>query len=76
MALLLTLILGIFIIIGAVIVFLTKNNDRFVEFSISLAFGVMGMLIFIDLLPEAFEIIDSGSTIYNIIYILVGASIF
>jgi len=75
MGLLLTLILGIFIIIGAIIVFLTKNNDKFVQFSISLAFGVMTMLIILDLLPEAFEIIDSGNMIYNIIYILIGSTI-
>lgn len=75
MGLLLTLILGIFIIIGAMIVFLTKNNDKFVEFSISLAFGVMTMLIVLDLLPEAFEVIDSGNMIYNVLYILIGAAI-
>lgn len=75
MGLLLTFILGIFIILGAGIVFLTKNNDKFVEFSISLAFGVMMMLIAIDLLPEAYEAIDSGSVIYNILYIMIGAAI-
>ena len=75
MGLLLTLILGIFIIIGAIIVFLTKNNDKFVQFSISLAFGVIVMLITCDLLPEVYEAIDSGNVIYNIIYIIVGAAI-
>lgn len=75
MGLLLTLLLGLFIILGAVIVFLTKNNDKFVQFSISLAFGVIAMLIIFDLLPEAYEIIDSGNIIYNIIYILIGALI-
>lgn len=75
MGLLLTLILGIFIIIGSIVVFLTKNNDKFVQFSISLAFGVMLMLISIDLIPEAFEVIDSGNMLYNVIYILVGAVI-
>lgn len=75
MGLLFTLILGIFIILGAVIVFITKNNDRFIEFSMSLAFGVMTMLIFTDLLPEAYEVIDSGNVFYNIFYIMVGAGI-
>lgn len=75
MGLLLTLILGIFIILGAVIVFLTKNNDKFVQFSISLAFGVMIMLIALDLLPEAYEVIDSGNAIYNTLYIVIGAAI-
>lgn len=75
MGLLFTLILGIFILVGALIVFLTKNNDRFVQFSISLAFGVMIMLIAIDLLPEAYEIIDYGNIIYDVIYISIGALI-
>lgn len=75
MGLLLTLVLGIFIILGAIIVFITKNNDKFVQFSISLAFGVMTMLIFIDLLPEAYEVIDTGNIIYNVLYIVVGAAI-
>lgn len=75
MGLLLTLVLGLFIIIGAVIVFLFKNNEKFIMFSISLAFGVMTMLIIVDLLPEAFEIVDTGNTGYNFIYILVGAAI-
>lgn len=72
MGLLFTLILGVFILLGALIVFLTENNDRFVQFSISLAFGVMIMLIAFDLLPEAYEAINCGNTIYNIIYIVIG----
>lgn len=75
MGLLLTLALGLFIILGALIVFLTKNNDKFVQFSISLAFGVMLMLIALDLFPEAYEVIDTGNIIYNILYIVIGASI-
>ena len=75
MGLLLTLILGIFIIFGAMIVFLFKNNEKFTLFSISLAFGVMTMLIIIDLLPEAYEVINSGNMLYSVIYILIGASI-
>lgn len=75
MGLLFTLILGIFIIIGSLIVFLTKNNDKFVEFSISLAFGVMMMLIIVDLIPEAFEIIDYNSIWVRFGYIAMGALI-
>lgn len=75
MGLLLTLLLGIFIILGALIVFLTKNNDKFIQFSISLAFGVILMLILTDLIPEAYEVVDSGSIIYDTLYIIIGASI-
>ena len=54
--LLFTLGLGLFIIIGAVITFVSKNNNKFVSFSISLAFSVMIMLMFVDLIPEVKEI--------------------
>ena len=74
MGLLLTLVLGIFIIIGALIVFLVKNNDRFIEFSISLAFGVIVMLIFTDLLPEAYETINMGNEVIDTLIIMGGAS--
>ncbi len=73
MGLLVTLALGFFILLGAGIVFLMKNNDKFIQFSISLAFGVILMLITIDLLPEAYETIDSGNYIYNFLYIFLGA---
>lgn len=75
MGLLLTLLLGLFIILGAIIVFATNNNDKFIEFSISLATGVITMLILTDLLPEAYEAISTNNIIYNIAYIVVGASI-
>lgn len=75
MGLLFTLLLGIFIVIGAIIVFLFKNNKKFTLFSISLAFGVMSMLVLIDLLPEAFEVVNTGNMIYNVIYITVGVAI-
>lgn len=54
-----TLLLGLFILIGTGIVFLTKNNDKFVQFSLSIALGVMVTLIGIDLLPEVIEIMNS-----------------
>ncbi len=54
--LLVTLGLGLFILIGAGIVFLTKNNQRFIEFSLSLALSVMIVLLFSDLLPESYEL--------------------
>ena len=54
-ALLLTLILGLFILFGTIIVFITKNNERFVSFSLALAVGVMVSLSVFELFPEAYE---------------------
>lgn len=55
MGLWLTFLLGIFIILGAVIVFYSENNEKFVEFAIALASSVIFMLILLDLIPEIVE---------------------
>ncbi len=73
MGLIITLVLGIFIVIGALITFASKNNNKFVNFSISLAFSVMIMLIFVDLIPEVKEIfIDEYGSVKGIIYSALG----
>lgn len=55
-SLMMTLLAGLFIMIGYIIVMLIKNNDKVVQFSISMAFGVMVTLVLIELIPEAYEI--------------------
>ncbi len=50
-----TFFLGIFIVLGAVVVFYLKNSEDFITFSVSLASGVILMLIVVDLIPEVFE---------------------
>ena len=55
LGLLTTLLLGLFIIIGALIAFLIKRKERVVDFSLGLALGVIVMLILTDLLPEIIE---------------------
>jgi len=73
MGLLITLVLGLFIVVGAIITFASKNNNRFVNFSISLAFSVMIMLMFVDLIPEVKEIfIGEFGSILGIILALLG----
>lgn len=51
----LTLFLGIFILIGSLVVFFIKNNNKFICLSIGMAFGVMVMLSLTDLIPEVIE---------------------
>lgn len=73
MGLLVTLGLGLFIIVGAIITFVSKNNNKFVSFSISLAFSVMIMLMFVDLIPEIKEIfITEFGSLLGIIFALLG----
>ena len=66
MGLLVTLGLGIFIVLGATFVFITKNNRGFVNFSMSLAFSVIIMLLVVDLGPELYEIFFEEMTFVSI----------
>ncbi len=59
MALFYTVISGIFILIGALVAILTKKNKKFIQFSISMALGVMVMLVCIELIPESQELIGN-----------------
>lgn len=71
MSLLFTLGTGIFMILGMLIVFLTKNNRKVIDFSIAIAFGVMTMLIFVELLPEAYETMKTCFSFpKNIVFII------
>lgn len=70
-ALLLTLALGLFILLGTLIVFITKNNEKFVSFSLALAFGVMSSLSILELLPEAYEHLQEGINSFWTIPILI-----
>lgn len=73
MGLLITLVLGLFIVVGALITFASKNNNKFVNFSISLAFSVMIMLMFVDLIPEVKEIfIEKFGNVLGIALALLG----
>lgn len=70
MGLWLTFLLGIFIILGALVVFYMKNNEKFITFAISLASSVIMMLILTDLIPEVMEIdFYNGSFKYLIVMI-------
>ena len=53
--LLVTLLLGVFILIGSLIAFLSKKRGRVIDFSLGLAISVIVMLIVLDLIPEIIE---------------------
>lgn len=72
LGLLTTLLLGIFIIIGAVIAFCTKKKERVVDFSIGLAFSIIVMLILTDLLPEIIEELKLRHFYIFIIFTVIG----
>lgn len=70
LGLLLTLFLGVFILIGSLIVFFTKNNDKFIRFSMGLAFGVMIMLVCLDLFPEVVHTFLNSYSLFKTILIV------
>lgn len=72
LALLVTLVLGIFILLGVLITYLFKKKKNIVNFSIGLAFSVILMLIVVDLLPEIMEEIKISKIYLLIIFTCFG----
>lgn len=73
-ALLLTLGLGFFLLVGSYLVFKYEKNEKLVHFSISIAFGVMVTLMFFELLPEAYELITKSKPKPFNYFVLLGFS--
>lgn len=76
-ALLLTLLVGMFISFGSILGLNYKDNRKFTDFSISIAFGVIIGLIILEILPETYEILNAEigsirSIIAIILLILIG----
>lgn len=61
-ALLMTLLMGLFIPIGGLIGYFIKNNEKIMQFLISIAAGVIIPLVILEIMPEVFE---SFSTEFN-----------
>ena len=77
LGLILTLLVGLFILLGNVFASKFKNNKRFTDFSISLAFGVIIALILFEILPEAYEVLRGELSLFRtilciIILVLIG----
>ena len=58
MGLFITLALGVFVLAGAAIAGLAKNEERIRDLSVAIALGAMVMLLLVDLLPESFENVE------------------
>lgn len=71
MGLLITFILGIFILIGVLVVKLTKNSKVVENLSIALALGTMISLSFFELLPEVYETFKNDNIIITILIIII-----
>lgn len=78
--LVLTFLFASFLLVGTGIVFLTKNNNRFIKFSMGLAFSIMIMMAFFDLIPEVYETFnlfysENKSIVLLVLYALIGFGI-
>lgn len=66
-ALILTILVGLFILVGSIIGIVFKNNKKIMDLSISVAFGVIITLIAVELVPEIMDImidyLDKGKGI-------------
>lgn len=77
LGLVLTLLVGLFILLGSMFGSKFKDNKRFTDFSISLAFGVIIALIIFEILPETYEVLSSQLNLFRtiiciIILVLIG----
>lgn len=77
MSILITLLVGLFTLLGGVIVITTNNSKKIVDFSISIGFGVLIALILLGIFPESLELIQSKynldiSLILIILLVIIG----
>lgn len=72
MGLFMTFVLGLFFLIGIVVIKLASDKERIEHLSIALAFGSMTALVFLDLLPELCESFASEHYLVVILSVLAG----
>lgn len=78
MELLLTALVGLFMMIGTILFLLTKSSKKIINFSIGLGFGILLFLVIFELIPEVIELFSSKyDVVKTIIYtiLLIGLGI-
>lgn len=70
MSLLITLIVGLFTLLGSFIVITTNNSKKIVDFSVSLGFGVLIALIILGIFPESLELIQTKYSLTSSIIVI------
>lgn len=72
MGLIITFLLGIFFLIGAVVIKVAKDSEWIEQLSVALAFGAMTALVILELLPEIIEDFARDHMIISIAAIILG----
>ncbi|MBQ9072732.1 MAG: ZIP family metal transporter [Bacilli bacterium] len=70
-ALFLTLIVGLFIFLGCICGLNYKDNKKFTDFSIAMAFGVIISLIIFEIIPETYEVLNNQIGIVRSILVMI-----
>lgn len=66
-----TLLVGLFILLGIVLGNYFRKNTRFIDISIGLATGVMLLLLVLDIIPESYEILNDNISNISIIVLII-----
>ena len=72
MGILITFLLGIFLLLGVLVVRLAKGSKVIEQFSISIALGTMCSLAIIELIPEVFETFHGKNLVFAGIAVILG----
>lgn len=75
MGIIITFILGIFLVFGAVVVRLAKNSKKIEQLSIAIALGTMVSLVILDLVPELLETFHGSGLVLAALMVLIGIGI-
>ena len=67
-----TLLLGVFVLIGAMVALLVSRKGQVIDFSLGLAFSVIIMLIVLDLIPEVIEHLGISYIWLFLIFVIFG----
>ena len=70
-AVIFSLLVGLFILVGSLIGISFKSNKKLTDLSISLAFGVIVGLIILELIPETFEILNGEIGTIRSVFIII-----
>ncbi|MDD4706146.1 MAG: ZIP family metal transporter [Bacilli bacterium] len=73
--LLITLIVGMFFLLGTFISLYTKNQKNLISFSVGISFIVLILLIIIDILPESIELFSSNKFLKIMLGVIIGLGI-
>lgn len=75
MGIIITFILGIFVLLGAVVVKLAKNSKKIEQLSIAIALGTMLSLVILELIPELLETFHGRNLILAALMVFIGIAV-